>query len=66
MPLHGRERGAELAGGEVFQGEEPAVEFGGGEPPLVEFFVWHGLRPGKSGRGCVGAGLQADRLSRVV
>jgi len=32
----------------------------------VEFFVWHGLRPEKSGRDCVGAGLQADRLSRVV
>src|SRR6266571_5724159 len=28
VPLHGRERRAELAGGEVFQGAEASVEFG--------------------------------------
>src|SRR6266571_3916931 len=35
VPLHGRERGAELAGGEIFQGAEASVEFGRGEAALA-------------------------------
>src|SRR6266705_845606 len=35
VPLHGRERRAELACGEVFQGAEASVEFGGRQAPLA-------------------------------
>src|SRR5258708_16498954 len=33
VPLHGREHRAELACGEIFQGAEAAVEFGGRQAP---------------------------------
>src|SRR6266851_8305990 len=33
VPLHGRERRGELAGGEIFQGAEASVKFGGREAP---------------------------------
>jgi len=33
VPLHGREHRAELAGGEIFQGSKPSVEFGGRQAP---------------------------------
>src|SRR5216683_5853407 len=35
VPLHGREHRAELAGGEIFQGAEASVEFGGRQAPLA-------------------------------